>query len=246
SAANGMTRTVFAPTKALPTYLVAFAVGPFDIVDGGTVPPNAWRKTPLPLRGIAAKGQGEHIRYALSLTPKIVTALENYFRIGFPFAKLDSFAVPDFSAGAMENAGAITYREQYLLMSRDAPIEQRRRGLTTQAHEIAHQWFGDLVTPKWWDDIWLNESFATWMENKIAQVVRPDQDYSEETLRSSLGVMRLDELPSARHIHNPVRTPDDIDNAFDDITYSKGGAVLSMFESFVGREEFEKGIHAYL
>ncbi|HEY4123407.1 MAG TPA: M1 family aminopeptidase, partial [Rhizomicrobium sp.] len=100
---GGMTRTVFAPTEALPTYLVAFAVGPFDIVDGGTLPPNAWRKTPLPLRGITARGQGERIRYALSFTPKIVTALENYFRIGFPFPKLDTLAIPDFAAGAMEN-----------------------------------------------------------------------------------------------------------------------------------------------
>ncbi len=133
--ANGMTRTVFAPTEPLPTYLVAFAIGPFDIVDGGTVPPNAWRKTPLPLRGITAKGQGERIRYALSFTPRIVTALENYFRIGFPFSKLDTLAIPDFASGAMENAGAIAYRERYLLMTKDAPLEQRRGGLETQAHE---------------------------------------------------------------------------------------------------------------
>ena len=246
SAANGKTRTVFAPTKALPTYLVAFAVGPFDIVDGGTVPPNAWRKTPLPLRGIAAKGQGEHIRYALSLTPKIVTALENYFRIGFPFAKLDSLAVPDFSAGAMENAGAITYREQYLLMSRDAPIEQRRRGLTTQAHEIAHQWFGDLVTPKWWDDIWLNEAFAAWMENKISAQIEPTWEFDRMTAKSGLQVMMLDESPSARQVRQPAHNPDDISNAFDDITYYKGAALLLMFENYVGEQNWREGIHDYL
>jgi alanyl aminopeptidase len=242
----GMTRWVFETTKPLPTYLVQMAVGPLDIVDAGDVPPNQFRKYPLHLRGIAARGMGPKLKYALLLTPEIVTALENYYGIGYPFQKLDTLAVPDFSAGAMENAGAITYREQLLLMDEDAPLEQRRSSLTVQAHEIAHQWFGDLVTPRWWDDIWLNESFATWMEFKIAQTVRPDEEFAHDTLISSLGVMRLDELPSARQIHNPVRNPDDIDNAFDDITYSKGGAVLSMFESFVGPEDFRKGIHAYL
>lgn len=242
----GMTRWVFETTRPLPTYLVALAVGPLDIVDAGDVPPNQYRSYPLHLRGIAARGMGPKLRYALSLTPEIVSALERYYGIGYPFQKLDTLAVPDFAAGAMENAGAITYREQLLLMDDNAPLEQRRSSLTVQAHEIAHQWFGDLVTPRWWDDIWLNESFATWMEYKIAQVVRPDQEFSRATLASSLGVMRLDELPSARRIHNPVNDPDDINNAFDDITYSKGGAVLAMFESFVGPKEFEKGIHAYL
>jgi alanyl aminopeptidase len=243
---GGMTKWVFEPTKPLPTYLVALAVGPLDIVDAGDVPPNQFRKYPLHLRGIAARGMGPKMKYALSLTPAIVTALENYHGIGYPFQKLDTLAVPDFGAGAMENSGAITYREQLLLMDENAPLEQRRSSLTVQAHEIAHQWFGDLVTPRWWDDIWLNESFATWMEYKIAQTVRPDQEFAYDTLISSLGVMRLDELPSARQIHNPVNDPDDIDNAFDDITYSKGGAVLSMFENFLGPEQFQKGIHAYL
>jgi len=244
--AGGMTKWVFETTKPLPTYLVQMAVGPLDIVDAGDVPPNQYRKFPLHLRGIAAKGMGPKLKYALSLTPAIVTALEDYYGIGYPFQKLDTLAVPDFAAGAMENAGAITYREQLLLMDANAPLEQRRSSLTVQAHEIAHQWFGDLVTPRWWDDIWLNESFATWMEYKIAQSVHPDEEFARATLGSSLGVMRLVELPSARQIHNPVNNPDDIDNAFDDITYSKGGAVLSMFESFVGPEEFRKGIHAYL
>ena len=244
--AGGLTRTVFAPTEALPTYLVAFAIGPFDIVDGGTLPPNAWRKTPLPLRGITAKGQGARIRYALSLTPKIILALENYFRIGFPFSKLDTLAIPDFASGAMENAGAITYRERYLLMSSDAPLEQRRDGLVTQAHEITHQWFGNLVTAKWWDDIWLNEAFASWMESKAAAMVMPDWEFDRETTKSGLEVMTLDESTFARKIHQPANNPDDIANAFDDITYSKGSAVLSMFESYVGEENWRAGVHDYL
>ncbi|HSC18147.1 MAG TPA: M1 family metallopeptidase [Rhizomicrobium sp.] len=243
---GGMTRWVFETTKPLPTYLIALAVGPLDIVDAGDIPPNRVRNRPLALRGVAAKGEGARMKYALSLTPAVIDALENYYGVPYPFPKLDMLAVPDFSAGAMENAGAVTFREQLLLMDKNAPLEQKRQSLSVQAHELAHQWFGDLVTPRWWDDIWLNESFATWMENKIAQQVRPDQDFAEETLKSSLGVMRLDELPSARQIHNPVNTPDDIDNAFDDITYSKGAAVLSMFESFIGPEDFRRGIHLYL
>lgn len=246
AAVGGMQRWVFQPTKPLPTYLVALAVGPLDIVDGGDIPANKFRAQPLHLRGVTAKGNGARLKYALSLTPATVEALETYYGIAYPYQKLDILAVPDFAAGAMENAGAITFREQLLLMDDNAPLEQKRSSLTVQAHELAHQWFGDLVTPKWWDDIWLNESFATWMEYKIAQMVRPEQDYSRETLKSALNVMRLDELPSARHIHNPVNGPDDIDNAFDDITYSKGGAVLAMFESYVGREQFRQGIHAYL
>jgi alanyl aminopeptidase len=186
------------------------------------------------------------IKYALSLTPAIVRQLEKYYGIAYPYQKLDVLAVPDFAAGAMENAGAVTFREQLLLMDDNAPLEQRRSSLSVQAHELAHQWFGDLVTPKWWDDIWLNESFATWMSAKIANDVKPDQEFGRRTLGNAETVMRLDELPSARQVHNPVHTPDDLANAFDDITYSKGAAVLAMFENYVGADAWQKGIHAYL
>jgi alanyl aminopeptidase len=246
SAGNGMTRWVFDQTKPLPTYLVALAIGPLDIVDGGDIPANEYRDHPIHLRGIAARGMGPKLLYALSLTPDVVTALENYYGVPYAYQKLDVLAVPDFAAGAMENAGAVTFREQLLLMDKDAPLEQRRSALSVQAHELAHQWFGDLVTPHWWDDIWLNESFATWMSSKISNSVKPDEEFGRERLASSEGVMRLDELPSARQIHNPVNNQDDINNAFDDITYSKGAAVLAMFESYVGPDEWQKGIHAYL
>jgi alanyl aminopeptidase len=246
SAGNGMTRWVFDQTKPLPTYLVALAVGPLDIVDGGDIAANEYRDHPIHLRGIAARGMGPKLLYALSLTPGVVTALENYYGVPYAYQKLDVLAVPDFAAGAMENAGAVTFREQLLLMDKDAPLEQRRSALSVQAHELAHQWFGDLVTPHWWDDIWLNESFATWMQSKISNTVKPDEEFGHERLVSSEGVMRLDELPSARQIHNPVNNQGDIENAFDDITYSKGAAILAMFESYVGPDEWQKGIHAYL
>jgi cytosol alanyl aminopeptidase len=245
-AGNGMMRWTFETTRPLPTYLVALAVGPLDIVDMGDIPANQYRDHPLHLRGIAAKGMGPKLQYALSLTPGVITALENYYQLPYPFQKVDILAVPDFAAGAMENAGAVTFREQLLLMDANAPMDQKLSSLDVQAHELAHQWFGDFVTPAWWDNIWLNESFATWMSGKISNTVRPDQEFGREALRDGLNVMRLDELPSARQIHNPVNGPDDIDNAFDDITYSKGAANLAMFESYVGPEAWQKGIHAYL
>lgn len=243
---GGMTHWVFEPTGPLPTYLIALAVGPYDVVERPAIRANKVRRAPVPLRGIAAKGEGGEMRYALSLTPKTVAALEEYFGIAYPFGKLDMIAVPDFSAGAMENAGAITFRERYLLMPPGAPVEQRRESLDVQAHELTHQWFGDLVTPAWWDDIWLNESFADWNEAKISAAVMPDGEFGRETLQGGLGVMTLDELASARRIHNPVKGPGDIDNIFDGITYRKGAAVLAMFENYVGPEAWRAGIHAYL
>ncbi|MEI9888275.1 MAG: M1 family metallopeptidase [Rhizomicrobium sp.] len=245
-AAKGMTDTVFETTRPLPTYLIALAVGPLDVVDGGWVPANRFRAKPLHIRGVTARGNGRRIAYALALTPRIVTALENYFAIGFPFRKLDVLAVPDFAAGAMENAGAVTFRESLLLLDADAPLEQKRASLAVQAHELAHQWFGDLVTPDWWDDIWLNESFASWAEAKISATVLPEQDFDTDTLRNTVDAMTLDELPSARRIHQPIRNIDDLATAFDGITYDKGAAVLKMFESYVGEEEWRRGIHAYL
>jgi len=246
SAPGDMKRIGFATTKPLPTYLVAIAVGPFDIVDGGVIPANRVRSRAIHLRGIAPNGEGAHIRAALSLTPKIVTTLENYFGVAYPFSKLDMLAVPDFAAGAMENAGAITFRERLMLFDKNASLEQKRTSLLVQAHELTHQWFGDLVTPQWWDDIWLNESFATWMSTKAAAAVLPEQQYDTETLRSGFEVMNTDELPSARQIHQPVRTQDDISDAFDGITYNKGASVLAMFESYLGEDVWRAGIHTYL
>ncbi|HEY2035185.1 MAG TPA: M1 family metallopeptidase, partial [Rhizomicrobium sp.] len=143
---NGMMKWTFQQTKPLPTYLVALAIGPLDIVDGGDIPANQYRDHPLHLRGVTAKGMGSKLKYALSLTPSIIEHLEAYYGIGYPYQKLDVLAVPDFSAGAMENAGAVTFREQLLLMDDNAPLEQKRSSLDVQAHELAHQWFGDLVT----------------------------------------------------------------------------------------------------
>jgi alanyl aminopeptidase len=244
-AGTGMTKTVFQTTRPLPTYLIALAVGPLDIVDGGVVPPNRYRSTPVPVRGVTARGNGARMKYALSLTPSIVTALENYYGVAYPFQKLDVLAVPDFAAGAMENAGAITYRER-LLLDAEKSLEARRASLAVQAHELAHQWFGDYVTPAWWDDIWLNESFADWMESKVSNTVHPTEEFDRERLGGAIDVMHADEAASARQIHQPVKNQDDIDNAFDGITYDKGSAVLQMFENYVGEKDWQTGVHAYL
>ena len=245
-AVSGMKSVHFAPTKPLPTYLVAFAVGEFDVVEWADLPATEIRTRPLPLRGIAAKGNGEQLAYALEGTNAIVTALENYFGTPYPWAKLDILAVPDFASGAMENAGAITYRETLLLFDDTATPARKRRYKMVHAHELAHQWFGDLVTPSWWNDIWLNESFATWMAHVAMDMAEPDGNFRRDLLSRGLQVMASDSLVNARQIRQPILSNNDIATAFDGITYSKGGAVLSMFENFLGRQDFRQGVRNYM
>ena len=243
---DGMKVVDFAPTKPLPTYLIAFAVGEFDVVEGPDLPVTDVRDRILPLRGIAVKGKGEQLAYALEGTNAIVTALESYFGTPYPWAKLDILAVPDFSYGAMENAGAITYREPLLLFDDTATTERKRLYRMVHAHELAHQWFGDLVTPAWWNDIWLNESFATWMAHVSMDMAEPGANFRRDLLSRGLAVMTDDSLVSARQIRQPILSNNDIATAFDGITYSKGGAVLSMFESFLGPDDFRQGVRNYM
>lgn len=242
---DGWTEHVFMTTRPLPAYLLAFAVGPYDLVEGAPVPASDIRSTPLPLRGLSAKGKGDKLAFALDHTASLVAILEDYFQTPFPYRKLDSIAAPDFFGGAMENAGAIIAAESLLVLDEDASLAQRRRSVNVHAHEIAHQWFGDLVTPVWWDDIWLNESFATWMGNKTADTYWPEGGFSRSTLRGALGAMSSDSLASARQIRQPIDRNEDIDSAFDGITYRKGGGVLAMFESFLGEEAFRKGVQTH-
>ena len=243
---DGMKHVHFAPTKPLPTYLIAFAVGDFDVMEAPDLPATDVRDHALPLRGIAVKGKGGQLEYALEGTRAIVTALESYFGTPYPWAKLDILAVPDFNAGAMENVGAITYRETLLLFDDSATPERRRRYKMVHAHELAHQWFGDLVTPAWWNDIWLNESFATWMAHVAMDMAEPEANYRRDLLSRGLRVMADDSLVSARQIRQPILSNNDIATAFDGITYSKGGAVLSMFENFIGRNDFRQGVRNYM
>ena len=244
--ADGFKRLRFARTENLPSYLIAFAVGPWDIVEWQDIPANDVRKTPLSLRGVAAKGRGKEMAYALEHTAEVVAALERYFDIPYPFDKLDILAAPDFAAGAMENAGLITYRDSLMFIGDNTPTGQRQAYWGVHAHELAHQWFGDLVTMPWWDDLWLNEAFATWMSAHIVRELKPEFNVQRSRLEGALFAMDGDSLASTRRVREPIQDFTEISAAFDGITYQKGGAVLGMFERFVGPEHFRDAIRSYL
>ncbi len=239
------TRHDFATTRPLPTYLIAFAVGPLDVSATVLVPPNAVRREPLPLRLVGTRGQAGRFAYALREAPALIERLEAYFGIGFPYPKIDLIASP-IHGGAMENAGAIIFADDLLLFAANPTPRQQSNFGTTAAHELAHQWFGDLVTPAWWDDIWLNESFAEWMGSKIANEWRPDLGIAQEQLEGTLGAMATDALASGRAVHQPVTDNRQIGVAFDEITYQKGAGVIGMIESYLGPERFQRGVRQHL
>ncbi|MFI5308477.1 MAG: M1 family aminopeptidase [Polyangiales bacterium] len=244
---DGRKRVRFATTRPLPTYLVAFIVGPFDVVQAEPIARSEVRPGPLPLRGVAAAGKGAALKYTLEHAAPLLLELERYFGIAYPYPKLDLIAVPDFDAGAMENAGAITFRESILLFDGEHAAEsQLRRYANIVAHEVAHHWTGDLVTMPWWDDTWLNEAFATFMATRTVAAVHPEYHAEVDLLSSALWVMDGDSRVSARKIRQPIESTHDIVNAFDGITYQKGAAVLAMFERFLGEETFRRGVQAYL
>ncbi len=237
------TTYTFRETKPLPSYLVAFGVGPFDYVDGGTAGRNH-----IPVRIVTPKGHADEAKYAAEVTSTIITRLENYFDIPFPYSKSDQVAIPvTFGFGAMENAGMVTYAQTLILAKPGSDTTNRQRGYASvAAHELAHQWFGDLVTTAWWNDIWLNEAFATWMEQKILREWKPEWDTDVSDVSSKLYAEGQDSLITARKIRQEIQTKDDISNAFDGITYQKGAAVIAMFENWVGPEQFRKGVKSYL
>ncbi len=239
--ANGMKVVRFGQTKPLPSYLVAFAVGPFDVVE--TDPVGRDRR---PSRIIVPRGRAGEAAYAASVTPKLIEMLENYFGTPYPYEKLDQMVVPLTTAwGAMENAGLIAYGD-FLLSPKEQDTELLQRGRAgAMEHEMSHQWFGDLVTTAWWDDIWLNEAFASWLSSKLLNQWKPEWDIKADTARS-LYVMRADSLTTARKIRQPIEAPGDIANAFDGITYGKGEAVIGMFENYMGPEDFQRAIRLYL
>jgi alanyl aminopeptidase len=245
-AGDGWKTLTFAETRPLPTYLVAFAVGTWDVVDGPTIAANRWRKEPLPLRGVAAKGEGHRMQHILGETPKIIDALEDYYGFGYPFGKLDLLAAPDFSAGAMENAGLVTFRDYLLLLDPDSAQRYVQGSFNVTAHELAHMWTGDTVTTEWWNDIWLNEAFATWMQQKVTMKVHPEYRADLDRIRGAQGAMSNDSLVSARKVRQPITGNGDIETAFDGITYQKGAAILGMFEGYVGDKTFQKGMRAYI
>jgi len=237
----------FATTAPIPSYLFALAVGPLDVVEGEAIPANEVRDEPLPFRGVAPHGRGEELAYTMEHTGAILAALEDYFGSPYPFDKLDVVAVPDFEAGAMENVGLVTFRDSILLVNEaETPARRMRFWAYIMAHELAHMWFGNLVTMDWWDDLWLNEAFASWMEHKAVAAWRPRYEPDVSLTDWVTSVMSEDALASARAIAQPIVSSHDIHNAFDGITYGKGAGVLAMFEQWMGEEVFQRAVRAYL
>lgn len=232
-------RIQFATTTRMSTYLVAMLAGDFQCV-ASTV-------DGTPLRVCTPPGQQQMGAWALESAQAVVHFYNGYFGIKYPFAKLDLISIPDFEAGAMENAGAITFRETALLIDpATASIQQKKSVSSVIAHEVAHQWFGDLVTMKWWDDIWLNEGFATFMTAKPLEAWHPEWNTPLDSVASSMQSLGLDSQRATRPIRTAAETRQEIDQLFDGIAYGKTASVLRMVESWLGNDAFRDGIRAYL
>lgn len=240
---DGLRTVRFARTKPLPSYLVAFAVGPFDVVDLG-----AAGKNPTPMRLYVFRGRGADTRFAAEAHRELLVRLEEYFGMGYPYEKLDAVAVPQtIGWSAMENPGMVTYNGRILVARPEEETPGFKRGAATViAHELGHQWFGNYVTLAWWNDIWLNEAFASWIEDKMVHAWKPEWELDVSNVAARGRSMAADSLVSARQIRQPIRSRHDIANAFDGITYGKGAAVLHMFESWIGEAAFRDGVRAYL
>lgn len=239
---DGRKRFEFQTTKPLPSYLIAFGVGPFDVVDGGKT------KSGVPIRIITMKGRSAEAAWAAQTTARILDLEEKWFDIPYPFGKLDMLTIPlTVGFGAMENPGLITTTERLMLLDpKNASLGERRAWVSVTAHEIAHQWFGDYVTMAFWDDIWLNEGFADWLGHKISMQFEPAWHDESRELDERLEALDADSLVTARRVREPIKTPDDISNVFDRITYQKGATILNMFEAYVGAEKFRAGVRDYL
>lgn len=236
---DGAWKTVaFGRTPPMPSYLVAFAVGPFEAVP---VPGLA-----VPGRILTPRGQAALAAEAVRLAPPLLARLEEYFGIPYPYAKLDQLAVPEYVYGAMENAGLITYTDRLLLMDAERPsFNQRRRLANVMTHEMAHMWFGDLVTMAWWDDLWLNESFADWIAGRVSQHQFPEFRLQIQESRSVKAAMRSDALPSITAIRRPVTANTDLAQLADELTYNKGKGILTMVENWIGPAQFRAALRLY-
>jgi aminopeptidase N/puromycin-sensitive aminopeptidase len=232
-------KITFSTSPKMSTYLVALAVGDWQClertIDG------------VPIRVCAEPDKKQYGQFALEAAAQSVHFYNQWYGIKYPFEKLDMLAIPDYEWGGMENTASIFYRDTALLMDeKTASVFSKRGHATVVAHEIAHQWFGDLVTAAWWDDIWLNEGFATWMERKPIRAWHPEWHLEDDEAATSQRIIGLDSLSAARAIHGDPRTSAEIKEMFDGITYQKGGAVLGMLESYVGPDVFRNGVNAYL
>ncbi len=229
----------FATTPRMSSYLVAMVVGQFDSVEGSA--------EGVPIRVFSTAGKKQLGTYALQSAEDILRYYNQYFAIKYPYGKLDLIALPDFSAGAMENTACITFRENALLLDDQRASANQHRGVAAViAHEMAHQWFGDLVTMQWWDDIWLNEGFATWMSDKPLETMKPDWNVRLDEALGTVEALNVDSLSNTRPIRQAAETPVEIEGLFDGIAYGKAAAVLRMVEAYLGPETFRAGVNEYL
>src|SRR5262245_20653950 len=239
-AGTGKKAVVFADTMKMSTYLVAFIVGEFEateaVMAGGA-----------PLRVWAVPGKKLLTRFALDIGKASLDYFSRYYDIPYPGDKLDLIAIPDFASGAMENLGAITFRETALLVDVEkATRAELERVADVVSHENAHMWFGDLVTMKWWNGLWLNEAFATFMEMLAVDAWKPDWRRWDSFTISRAAAMQVDGLKSTRPIEFPVERPEEAAGMFDVLTYEKGASVLRMLEQYLGAAAFRDGIRVYL
>ena len=230
----------FGKTPVVSTYLIYLGVGEFEYLNGKI------GKTQI--RVVTTKGNKSKGKFSLELGKKLLASYEKYFGIKYPLPKLDLIAVPDFAAGAMENWGAITFRETILLYDPKTSSTRTKQFIAEViSHEIAHQWFGNLVTMKWWNDLWLNESFATFMATKFVDKFYPEWDMWNQFVEDAMNVaMGIDSLKTTHPIDVTVNSPAEIREIFDAISYDKGGCVLRMLEHYVGEPNFQKGLKKYL
>jgi len=230
----------FQKTPRMSTYLLYIAVGKFEFV--------TTKLGSMPIRVLTVPGKVQYASMALDFAKRFIKFFNEYFGITFPLPKMDLLAIPDFAAGAMENWGAITFREIVILGDEKvSSVAIRQRIAEVIAHELAHQWFGDLVTMRWWNDLWLNESFATYMSTKAIEAVFPEWEADKQYVLDTMGTaLAADQLKSTHPISVEVKDPSEIDQIFDEISYEKGGSVLGMIEDYVGKDAFREGLHNYL
>lgn len=233
--------TVFETTPIMSTYLLAFVISDLECLTTKS-------KNNIEIRTWTTPGKVEHTKFALDVASKTLDYFEDYFDIPFPLKKCDFVAIPDFAAGAMENWGLITFRESTLLVDeKSSALDTRQYVALVVAHELAHQWFGNLVTMKWWTDLWLNEGFASWVEYLAVNKLFPEWNIWEQfTSLEYLGAMSLDSLEHTHPVEVPVPHPSEIRSIFDAISYNKGASVIRMLETYLGAEEFKIGLQSYL
>ena len=237
---DGRVRVSFATTMPMSTYLVAFVVGPLEVTDpidcGG-----------VPVRVVHRPGRGDQTGFALDVAAHALEWFSDYYGLPYPSDKLDLVAIPDFAFGAMENLGCVTFREVLLLVDETAASQpELQRVADVINHELAHMWFGDLVTMAWWEGIWLNEAFATFMETACSDAYRPDWQVWSTFCRSRASALSTDALGTTRAVEYPVHSPAEAEDMFDVITYEKGAALVRMLEQYLGAETFRAGVRLYL